>query len=236
MVRCYQVWNRGAEFNRSASSSATPYQSQISTLEDYPGLSLPICFQPQNINLNEIPALLDKIDDSIGISRSLTELELLFCQNLSSLDNFLHLDYVPTIKRIRIMYCKGLISLPTARFHNFHCLEKLSVSECPILNWQRGLVLPSSLQTLTLAECGDYSACVPGCIENLKSLVSLNMSGWPGVTSILWLSNLASLKELDISWFPELVSIGGAEAVAKLKRFWIFMCPKFKREDRMVMR
>ncbi|XBH59998.1 hypothetical protein VPH35_114646 [Triticum aestivum] len=162
------------------------------SLKYYPGLSLPSWFHPQNINSNEIPAVHKNIDDSIGISRSLTELDFLCCQGLSSLDHFLHPDYVPAIKKISIMFCTRLTSLPTERFHNFCHLEKLSVNECPIMNWQRGLVLPSSLQTLTLQECGDYSACIPGCIENLKSLVSLRLSGCMGVTSIpgsIWLSN-----------------------------------------------
>jgi hypothetical protein len=109
---------------------------------------------------------------------------------------------------------------------------------CPRLNWPRGLVLPSSLQTLDLEWCGDYSACVPGCLENLSSLATLKMYGGRGITSIpgtIWRNNLALLEELVIKGFPELVSIGGAEAVAKIKKVTISGCPKLN-EGELIMK
>uniref|UniRef100_A0ACD5Z8J3 Uncharacterized protein n=1 Tax=Avena sativa TaxID=4498 RepID=A0ACD5Z8J3_AVESA len=337
-------------------------------LLNYPGVSLPSWFQPHNINLNERPAVLDNSNDSIGTFLSLTDLTFSRCQNLSSLEHFLHPDYVPAIKKITLHNCKNLVSVPTERLGDLSFLEELNldgcpnissqtlvspslkrlylgdcgnilvnieccsvtkftvstdyvmsiqpeiwslpaleelnfreckhlasigvstnlllsegngskraysklrflniencpklsvvgglltqeylptierirvswckellslsgvwfgglsslkhllVSLCPLLNWQSGLVLPSSLRTLVLVDCGDFSACVPGCLENLTSLVLLKMEGCVGMTSIpgtIWQNNLVLHEELVIQNCPNLVSIGGAEAVAK---------------------
>jgi hypothetical protein len=66
-------------------------------LKNYSGVSLPSWFQAQMINLNDIPPV---INDSIGIFPSLTDLTISRCEYLSSLQHFLHPDYVPAIKKI----------------------------------------------------------------------------------------------------------------------------------------
>lgn len=193
---------------------------------------------------------------SIGVSSSLLEassstgtgnirafsklnsLKIMYCNKLSIVDGLLTQKYLPAIERIRVEWCWELMYLLGERFGSFASLKHFSVSQCPCLNWQRGLVLPSSLQTLEVDHCGDFSACVPGCLENLSSLVSLKMGGCLGITSIpgtIWHNNLSLLEELVIRECPNLVSIGGAEAVAKIKKVHIWNCPKL-REAKQIMK
>ena len=44
---------------------------------------------------------------------SLTELTIEHCDTLSSLEQFVQPDYVPGIRKINIVYCNRLVSLPT---------------------------------------------------------------------------------------------------------------------------
>lgn len=100
-------------------------------------------------------------------------------------------------------------------------------------------MLPSTLQRLVLGQCGDMSAWVPSCMQNLASLISLEMSECPCITSIpgdIWRTNLASLEELYISDCPDLVSMGGLEAVAKLETLHVSGCPKMMEMEQPVKR
>uniref|UniRef100_A0ACD5VBF1 Uncharacterized protein n=1 Tax=Avena sativa TaxID=4498 RepID=A0ACD5VBF1_AVESA len=295
-------------------------------IQDYEGFSL--------------PRWSHVINGSIGISMSLTDLIINSCKNLSSLEHFLHPDYVPTIKKIQLQSCNRLVSVPTERFGDLCFLEELDVDgcpnirslslvspslkqlkvgdcgnlldnidcpslksfhircgsvtciqpqmwrlpvlqelefwgcmsltsievftslslgegtysirafssfpalkhllirTCPYLNW-RGLMLPSSLKTLELCNCGDFSAFVPGCLENLTSLVSLKIGGCNDLTSLpgnIWCSKLALLEELVIRDCLNLVSIGGAEAVAQIKKVEIISCPKLREAEQIMKR
>uniref|UniRef100_R7WB62 Disease resistance protein RGA2 n=1 Tax=Aegilops tauschii TaxID=37682 RepID=R7WB62_AEGTA len=159
----------------------------------------------------------------------LTVLTISGCTKLSTLDGLLTQECLPVVERIYIAHCDELLSLPGERFGSFLCLKDLEIYDCQRLDWQRGLVLPSTLQRLVLGQCGDISAWVPSCLQNLASLVSLEMSECPGITSIpgdIWRTNLASLEELYITDCPDLVSIGGLEAVAQLGTLHISGCPK----------
>uniref|UniRef100_M8BUW4 Disease resistance protein RGA2 n=1 Tax=Aegilops tauschii TaxID=37682 RepID=M8BUW4_AEGTA len=161
---------------------------------------------------------------STGTTRAFSFLNVIsfwMCQKLSALDDFLTQEYVPAIEKIEIKCCRELVSLPGENFGSFPYLKHLVIIECPSLKWQRGFTLPSSLQRLNLAQCGDISPYVPSCLLNLTSLVSLRMIVCQGITSIpgdIWRSNLTSLEELRISDCPDLVSFGGAKAVAKIKK------------------
>ncbi|KAF7083403.1 hypothetical protein CFC21_087201 [Triticum aestivum] len=153
------------------------------------------------------------------------------CQKLSALDDFLTQEYVPAVEKIEIKCCRELMSLPGENFGSFPYLKHLVVIECPSLKWQRGFTLPSSLQRLNLAQCGDISPYVPSCLLNLTSLVSLRMIVCQGITSIpgdIWRSNLTSLEELRISDCPDLVSFGGAKAVVMIKKVLICRCPNLR--------
>ncbi|XP_037475039.1 putative disease resistance RPP13-like protein 1 [Triticum dicoccoides] len=217
-------------------------------LKNYGGSSLPSWFQPQNlpslaslgfescdglksINLNERPA----VGGSITTFSFLTVLTVKNCDRLSTLDDLLTQEYIPAIEKIHIEDCPWLLSVPGQRFGSFCYLKHLAVIVCPSINWQRGLVLPSSLRSLSLLKCGDISPYVPSCLKNLASLVSLNIDGLR-ITSIpgnIWHRNLASLEELEISDCPDLVSIGGAKAVAKIKRVLILRCPKLEEAEQI---
>ncbi|KAF7012640.1 hypothetical protein CFC21_026809 [Triticum aestivum] len=94
---------------------------------NYECVSLPTWFfQPQNL-----PSFV-----------SLTDITIDGCENISSLEHFLHPDYVPAIKKIRVEDCEMLASVPTDNFGGFHFLEELHVARCPNSCSQR-LVSPS---------------------------------------------------------------------------------------------
>ncbi|XBH80397.1 hypothetical protein VPH35_106145 [Triticum aestivum] len=172
------------------------------------------------------------------IFSSLTSITIYDCEKLSNIDDLLTEEYLPAIESILVGRCGKLISLSSETFGSFPFLKDLKVHDCPSINWQSGLALPSSLQRLYLRSCGDISAWVPSSLENLASLVSLQMIECPRVVSIpgeVWSSDLTSLKELKIEDCPDLVSIGGANAIAEINNVCISGCPKMK-ENAYVMR
>lgn len=103
---------------------------------------------------------------------SLTSLEICGCEKLTSIDDLVTPEYLPAIEKIDVSSCVKLLSLPGERFGNFSALKHLRISYCGKLKW-KGLVLPSTLQSLCLSYCGDISPWVPSCLENLASLVRL---------------------------------------------------------------
>ncbi|KAM3405651.1 hypothetical protein ACQJBY_008262 [Aegilops geniculata] len=172
---------------------------------------------------------------SIRAFTSLTILGVRYCDTLSTLDDILIQEHLPAIEKIEVQCCPKLLSLPSERFVSFSYLKHLMVYEGPSINWQMGLVLPACLLSLRLEKCGDISAFIPSCLENLASLVSLRIGGH-GITSIsgdIWRSNLASLEVLEIKDCRDLVSIGGAKAVANIKEVLISGCPNLEEEEQM---
>ncbi|XBI60828.1 hypothetical protein VPH35_041705 [Triticum aestivum] len=167
---------------------------------------------------------------SIRAFSSLIVLSIRKCQKLSTLDDFLTQKYLPAIVKIELLCCMELLSLPGESFGSFTYLKHLIVNECPSLNWQRGLLFPSSLQRLAFTRSGDISSYVPDCLLNLTSLVSLNIGGLSirSIPGNIWHDNLATVKELMIEDCPYLVSLGGAKATAKIK-VTIYNCPKLRR-------
>ncbi|XP_037482638.1 putative disease resistance protein RGA4 [Triticum dicoccoides] len=167
---------------------------------------------------------------SIRAFSSLIVLSIRKCQKLSTLDDFLTQKYLPAIVKIELLYCMELLSLPGESFGSFTYLKHLIVNECPSLNWQSGLLFPSSLQRLAFTRSGDISSYVPDCLQNLTSLVSLKIGGLSirSIPGNIWHNNLATVKELMIEDCPYLVSLGGAKATAKIK-VTIYNCPKLRR-------
>ena len=85
---------------------------------------------------------------------SLTELTIKHCNTLSSLEQFVQPDYVPGIRKINIVFCKRLVSLPS--FKDMRCLEVLKVRECPNINSTR--LLAPSIKILELQDnCGNLA-------------------------------------------------------------------------------
>ncbi|KAF7019705.1 hypothetical protein CFC21_032859 [Triticum aestivum] len=107
---------------------------------------------------------------------SLNVLKVSSCRELLTLDGILTQECLPAIEEIDIRHCPKLLSLPIAYFPN---LKHLVVDECPSLNWQGGLVLPSSLQKLGLTQCGDISPYVPGCLATGPHITCLTEHWWP---------------------------------------------------------
>ncbi|KAM3299401.1 hypothetical protein ACQJBY_040742 [Aegilops geniculata] len=204
--------------------------------------SLP-ALQSLEISCGSLTSIGDSPNSSIsagtGSIRAFSSLKVIAisgCAKLSTLDDLLTPEYLPAIEKIEICYCWELKSLPGDRFGSFPYLKHLVIRYCPSLKWQRGLVLPTYLQSLCLNESGDISPYVPNCLDNLTSLVSLEIGRCNGIKSIpsnIWRSNLVSLEKLVIENFPDLVSIGGAEAVANLKEVEICGCPNLEEEEQI---
>ncbi|XP_047050571.1 putative disease resistance protein RGA1 [Lolium rigidum] len=166
----------------------------------------------------------------IGVFPSLVSITVSGCVKLPTLDGFLTAD-LPAVEKITISECPELLSLPSERFGSFHSLKVFEVKRCRQVNWQRGLVLPSSLQELSFNDCGDISIVFPSCLQNLAFLVSLGIHDCQGIRSIpgnVWQSNLLSLKRLTIIHCPNLESIGGKEAIAKIEYVEVALCLKME--------
>uniref|UniRef100_A0ACD5YVF8 Uncharacterized protein n=1 Tax=Avena sativa TaxID=4498 RepID=A0ACD5YVF8_AVESA len=165
---------------------------------------------------------------SVRAFPSLTSLTIENCNGLSTIDDLLAEEYLPAIERIHVIYCQGLVSLPGERFGSFSSLKALEISDCNRLSWRRGFVLPSSLQILSLDACGDISAWVPSCLQNLASLITLKIGRCQHITSIpgsLWSTNLTSLENLMILCCYNIISIGGENAISEIKNVKICRCP-----------
>ncbi|KAF7069305.1 hypothetical protein CFC21_074957 [Triticum aestivum] len=166
---------------------------------------------------------------------NLTLLTISDCNELSTTDGLLEEEYLPAIESITIKNCQTLsrMTMHGRRFGLFSSLKDLEVSRCPTINWG-GFVLPSSLQSLHLEQCGNISSFFPSGLENLQSLVSLNISVCSRVRSIpghLWRSTLSSLQKLQILKCQDLVSIGEADDIAELQNVFIDKCKKLKGID-----
>jgi Leucine-rich repeat (LRR) protein len=167
---------------------------------------------------------------SLTAFRSLTKLCITWCKRLSGLDNFLHAEYLPAIKVIRISNCEDLVSLPTKSLVEFVHLEDLEVSHCWSLNWQQGLTMPPSLKLLKLEACGEFSDSTLSCLRGLVALTNLDLQFCPSIKSIcaqIW-SDLVSLENLKIVCCQGLNSIGGSESIAHIRNVDIRHCPKLK--------
>ncbi|XP_047080813.1 disease resistance protein RGA2-like [Lolium rigidum] len=219
-------------------SSVRSIQPQMWSLPALQELKFYRCESLTYIGVSTVPPLCAGTGN-IRAFPKLTSLEIEGCDKLSIVDGLLTQGYLPAIERIQVRYCNELVSLTGEGFGSFPSLKHLHFYSCPSLNWQRVLVLPPCLQSLELNCCGDFSASVPGCLENLTSLVSLRMGGCYGITSIptnIWCNDLALLENLEFSYCPNLVSIGGAKAVAKIKKVIIYMCPNLEEAEQIMRR
>lgn len=168
---------------------------------------------------------------------SLTSLTIELCEELSTIDLVAE-EYLPAIERIHLRFCYKLVSLPGEWFGNFSSLKELEITYCSRLSW-RGFVLPTSLQILSLYDCGDISAWVPSCLVNLASLVTLKIIECRRITSIpdnLWSTNLTSLENLLIWNCSDIVSIGGGNAISEIKNVSILACPKLEELKQPMLR
>ncbi|XBI86299.1 hypothetical protein VPH35_094285 [Triticum aestivum] len=190
----------------------------LSTIESIPFTSL------QELRISNCRSL-TSIGQSEQVFRNLISLTMKNCTELSTIDGMLEKEYLPAIKSITFDCCPKLF-IYGKRFGDFSSLKDLKVSRCHGINWG-GLVLPSSLQILHLESCGDISSFIPSGLENLQSLVSLNLLWCENIRSIpghLWSSTLSSLQELQILYCWGLVSIGGADDISEIQNVLIEGC------------
>ncbi|XP_066391095.1 disease resistance protein RGA2-like isoform X3 [Miscanthus floridulus] len=195
--------------------------------------SLPLL---QQLNIRDCASLTTIIGGSVAKFPLLTQLTIESCNKVEALDDILL--SLHAIECINISQCGSLSTLPAEQFGSFPLLKDLSIWACPNLDWKNGMVLPSSLQRLSLDDCGDLSASFPGFLENLTSLELLDMSYCKGIVSIparLWGNNLVSLQELLILGCQDLEKIG-QEAIANIKKVYIVNCPKLMEVNQPLIR
>ncbi|KAG6489253.1 hypothetical protein ZIOFF_050522 [Zingiber officinale] len=75
------------------------------------------------------------------------------------LDQGLLFHDLPNIESIEIHECQELLRLPVKRFKEFTSLRNLSIKNCPMLMSDE-LLLPPSIEKLTLLDCGNLSEAV----------------------------------------------------------------------------
>ncbi|XBI74837.1 hypothetical protein VPH35_068298 [Triticum aestivum] len=145
---------------------------------------------------------------------SLQELRISYCGSLKSIRQS---EYLPAIESITFHYCPQLF-MYDKRFGGFSSLKNLEISDCKGISWE-GLVL----LLITIVP--------PKCLENLQSLVSLNIAHCWGIISTpghLWSSSLSSLQELQIRICNRLFSIGGADDISEIQNVLIEDCRNLK--------
>ncbi|VAI40115.1 unnamed protein product [Triticum turgidum subsp. durum] len=169
---------------------------------------------------------LTSIGEAGQVFPNLTSLTISYCVKLSTIDGFLEIEYLPAIESITFHCCPKLF-MYGKRFGDFSSLKNLEISYCKGINWEGLVLLPSSLQSLHLEDCGDISVFIPRCLENLQSLVSLKILWCSHIRSIpghLWSSTLSSLQELQIYYCSNIVSIGGADDISEIQNVLIESC------------
>lgn len=142
-------------------------------------------------------------------SSALTELNVrLWCQNLTSFEEWLLPERLPSIKIIHVIGCRELVSLPVERFEDFIYLQKLSIVDCPKLTGSKKLELNPSIKVLKLKSCGEVERerSLPGCLQNLTSLIKLEICRCLHLESLpgQLLHHMRALKVLRITFCPEL--------------------------------
>ena len=153
--------------------------------------------------------------------RGLTSVRLFNCNGLQNLDQFLSPDYLPYIKLIAIGRCLRLV-LPS--FVGFDRLQDLRISYCNEVCPQE-MVLPSSLQRLSIVNCGELDRSFPTCLRTLTSLTALHLVGCNNMESIPIGTNF-QVQYLHLKKCLKLSSIGGAHALSSFRYVSISECPE----------
>jgi hypothetical protein len=162
-----------------------------------------------------------------GPFTSLTTLSLAHCERLINIDHILSPRYMPSVKSIEIVGCSGLVSLPVQNFVRFVCLQDLKIQSCQMLVCLTEMVLPHSLQRLSISFCGELDRSLrPGFLENLTSLTLLHLICCHNVESVQLNSMNNKLKCLVLSLCSELLSIGGSCTPSSIRHVDISDCPK----------
>uniref|UniRef100_A0A0A8YVW6 R13L1/DRL21-like LRR repeat region domain-containing protein n=1 Tax=Arundo donax TaxID=35708 RepID=A0A0A8YVW6_ARUDO len=162
----------------------------------------------------------------------LTVLQLRSCHKLISPDQILSPENLPSVKSIVITCCSGLVSMPVHSFVGFVHLQDLKIRDRGKLVCPREMILPPSLQRLSIEKCGELDRSFPACLKNLTSLTLLQLESCHNVKSIPLNSNTSTnmLKCLVLRWCRKLSSIGGSRSLSSIQHVQVSGCPKLTDE------
>uniref|UniRef100_A0A0D9YQH9 Uncharacterized protein n=1 Tax=Oryza glumipatula TaxID=40148 RepID=A0A0D9YQH9_9ORYZ len=183
-------------------------------------------------------------NSTISVFPSLTDLEISYCKNLSSLDHFLQVDYMPALQRISITDCEKVAPLPAERkpvsanlkklelhnsgiiVSNIECCSLTSLSfKCvhvtaiPIQLLSGNL---PSLQKLNIIECESLtfigeSYPLNGAFSFLTVLIIEHCHRLPTLDGLLKKEHLPAIEIINIYSCTGLLSLPG-------ERFGSFTC------------
>ncbi|BAF14490.1 Os04g0375300 [Oryza sativa Japonica Group] len=180
--------------------TSIPLQVWMSNLPSLENLRIDNCGSLTSICVSEASNI-----HTVGVFSSLSTVTISFCNALLSLDEFFMPAYMPFVKTIDVLFCKELALLPVHELHLFSRLEKLCIRNCPKLNMQRRMTLPSSLRMLSLLLCPSIEY-----IDNSHLASAMKLKG----------------LSLQLMRCPDLISIVGAISVSEIVQGRIEDCPK----------
>ncbi|XP_062199027.1 disease resistance protein RGA2-like [Phragmites australis] len=171
---------------------------------------------------------------SFALTR-LTTLWFQSCENLTNLNQFLFPENLPSVKSIQLVYCHNLVSIPAHSFVGFACLQDLKIHGCVKLVCPREMLLPPSLRRLSVVGCGELEKSFPACLENLTSLMLLQLVQCCNIESIPLdsITGTNMLKCLLLDGCQELSSIGGSDSLSSIQHVEIDRCPKLKELEQL---
>uniref|UniRef100_A0A2N9HCY9 Disease resistance RPP13-like protein 1 n=1 Tax=Fagus sylvatica TaxID=28930 RepID=A0A2N9HCY9_FAGSY len=103
-----------------------------------------------------------QLETSLPTAAAMSYLELMYCNDL------LLKELPPTLHVLIIQGFNNLESLPEEAMEHNHCLEELTICDCPMLKSLPRGDLPTSLKTLFISNCRELE--FPTCYSSLESL------------------------------------------------------------------
>lgn len=185
------------------------------------------------VGLTELPSLRELEVNESGSNQttsSLSDVRISKCNNLTSLEEGLLSLNLSNIEVIYVRGCNELTRMPLKRFENLTSLKELQIKTCPKLSLKQeeeAALLPSSIKTLKLVDCGNLDKLLLGNLYNLTSLTKLEIVNCPHVQSLpseLFL-HLSRLERLTITDCHELRLVEGLEVSRSLRELVIRRCP-----------
>ncbi|KAL6905485.1 hypothetical protein ACP4OV_003086 [Aristida adscensionis] len=168
-----------------------------------------------------------------NVSARLQVIHVVDCQSLTSLEGslFEQRQYMGAVSELHIISCAQLESEPIP-FEVMYGLRKFCIEQCPMLRLVRGAedkLLPSSLWTLKISQCGDLELLLLGSLQGLTNLFSLVLENCSTVESLPSSDVFKSLKSLwgvKLLGCGSLSSLGGLGSIQSIGSLEIFNCPK----------
>lgn len=145
------------------------------------------------------------------------------------------LSNVTSLTSLSMKNCPRITSLPWKRFQGYNSLEKLEIVDCPNITDSEKFVLPTSVRCLILNSCGDFVKSLPGCLENLTSLTTLEIRNCPHITELPFqiLQHLTALRYFTLENCDELRLLE-LPCFLYLKSFSILNCAKLNDPEMIV--